>query len=194
MEKFPVNSALLILLGAFVSIFASIVTTYLSHRLTYGRDSKNYENAQNLQNKKLAFDELIFYKTDLNKSTEELYKILILLGHYVSLTSSVIDFSRKLSIEDFDNNYRQELEQLARMESLVSLKFPQYDGYAIKIASCHNNYWGHQRIFLSIDINIDKKGYTILQGKALEISNKIQESIQELKLKVQEFSSNINNR
>ena len=74
----------------------------------------------------------------------EIIELLSYFEYSISLTSSCIDTTKKLSVTEHDNAYKKELIKIHRLVSLICVYTPYYN-YIRTIEGSHSVYWGRQR-------------------------------------------------
>ena len=114
----------------------------------------------------------------------EIIELLSYFEYSISLTSSCIDTTKKLSVTEHDNAYKKELIKIHRLVSLICVYTPYYN-YIRTIEGSHSVYWGRQRTLLLIEYEEDKERYnnvlTTVVQTAQECSKNISNLIYELR-------------
>lgn len=170
----------------------SILTMYFNNKAQFHRDELKLKNDRIIENEKRQFEINNYHRDYLLKSIEEVHCLLIHFEYQISLTKSVIDSSKKLNFIDFDLYYENEIEKLSKLKSITLSRFPNHYDQVVKIDNLYNNYWGHQRLLLQIDVKNERENYSNLQGKIIEISNRTNEEMQNLIYEFKKHSNRAN--
>ncbi|WP_440067370.1 hypothetical protein [Tenacibaculum discolor] len=182
------------LISAGLGAGISLISVYINNKSQLNRDRLKYQNDFKLENLKIENDSNLKYRTELLQNIERLNIILGKIENYISLTTSVIESSHKLSSEEFDKKYIQERFEIIELESIVIAYFPDLFENIRRVNGMHNNYWGHQRLLLMTEIETQKESYVSLQKKIIEISNETYSEIDKTRNKIITVSENIKNK
>ncbi len=172
----------------------SLLSVYLNNKFQLRRDKLKYRNDFDLESFKIENESNHKYRTELLQNIERLNIILGNIENSISLTTSVIQSSNKLSSEEFDKKYLMERVELVELESIAIAYFPDLFDNIRRITGAHNNNWGHQRLLLETDIETDRKSYSSLQSKIIEISNETNLEIISARNKMISKSESIKNK
>lgn len=159
---------LLPILGAFISL----ITVYLNNKSQHKRDIEKYENDRKLERDKRNFEDEKEREKKLIYNIEQFHTLLCYFKYSISLTQSIIDSSCNLKPEEFDKNYKIELEKLLKIKNLTFLHFSMFYEEVQKIENIHNTYWGNQNQLLHLDVNKDKEDFQLVLSEIIKISDK----------------------
>ncbi len=157
------------------------LTTYMNNRNLLKRDDKKYKHELSIEKNKIEQELNQKYRLELLNDLEKLNLIVGKLDNSISLTSSVIESTHKISAKEFDNKYLEEVCDIIQLECLGVSKFTDMHDLISSISELHNQFWGNQRLLLMSDVNEDKEVYTKLHMELIEISNKTHSLTQEIK-------------
>jgi hypothetical protein len=190
MDSELLKNSILLITGATIPI----VTTFFNNYSQRQREKLRYENDRKIDKERREFEEVKEYKIFLIKSIED---IAFLLGGFdksISLTSSVIRLQRNMKIEEYDDAYQKELEQLIKLKGIILARFPNFYDIIVRIDGHHNNFWGHQRLLFQMNYDDDKEGYQIMTENIKEIAGKTSQEIGYFIDKLRKNSELINNK
>jgi len=190
MDPEIIKYIVLLITGAAIPIITSLISNYTQRK----RDILKYKNDRVSELEKREFEEKKEYRLFLIKSIEEIIGLLGIFDHSISITSSVIHSRKKLKIEEYDEVYQKEVEQLIKLKSIILARFPDFYDTVLKIDGCHNRYWGEQRLLLLNDIKTELNEFQIKMDRILEVANETTEEINNLIAKLRKYSESINNK
>jgi len=170
-----------------------IITMFINNKFQVRRDIMKYDNDRKIESEKRKFEEIKNNKINLIQSIEKAHGLLSYFEHIITLTSSVIDSTNNMKIEELDANYRKELEQLTNLKSIIIARFPDFYDDVLRIDEDHSNYWGNQRLLLSVDISTDYETYTSIQQRIITVVRKTSGDVYELRTKLRNYSKSLNN-
>ncbi|MNJ85890.1 hypothetical protein D3C87_33710 [compost metagenome] len=164
------------LTGAFTSILIVIINNYFQRK----RDLQQYNREIQKESTKTALIAEADHRNFMIESIEKVSQSLFVYYESISLTYSVIDSSGKMTLEDFDRNYKEDVRQLSHLKSLILSRFPQFTHKISKVINHHNNYWGHQRLLVLQGKNIDQESLKNIQFIIIEIQNAVREELDQI--------------
>ena len=171
-----------------------VIIMFFNNKYQNKREQSKYENERKSEYEKRYFETEKNYHNTTIKAIEEINQLLFFFENSISLTNSVINSSRKISLNEFDMIYNKELEKLTQLKGIIIARFPDYYENTINIKNLHNRYWGYQRILLSIDYQNDKKGHSNILEKIINIADETKIEIDNFISKLKKYSEEINNK
>ena len=84
-----------------------------------------------------------------------------------------------MEVCEFDSLYKENLQQLIRLNSLVISIFPEFHENMMRIDGVYNQYWGYQRLLLMNNSKQDTKEFRTIQQEVIKVSNSARKEINE---------------
>ncbi|KFF17766.1 hypothetical protein [Flavobacterium hydatis] len=191
MDLSDINHFILLLVtGAAIPI----ITTFFNNKSQTKRDTLKYKNDLKTAIENREFEEAKNYREYLMKTVEEIHQLLSYFEHNISLTKSLIESTKKLTPEESDTIYENELEKLIRLKSIVLSRFPDYYDNILNIAALHNIFWGNQRTLLGINIKENTEGYRLTTELLFETQNKTRKEIDLILVHLKKYSEKVNEK
>lgn len=170
---------------------STILVTHLNNRASNKRELQRINHERQTHFDKLRFEQL---KSDKKEVVDNLKAFNLLLGkleHSISLTSSVIESDRKMTISDFDTKHQEELSWLIELEAIAIVAFPNVHDEVLVLSGLHSHYWGNQRLLLMQDFEKDRKHFDVLQKEVIRIARESNVEIEKLRIFSKNKASNI---
>ncbi|MEO5181760.1 hypothetical protein ABH207_21625, partial [Bacteroides ovatus] len=120
----------------------------------------------------------------------EIIELLSYFEYSISLTSSCIDTTKKLSVTEHDNAYKKELIKIHRLVSLICVYTPYYN-YIRTIEGSHSVYWGRQRTLLLIEYEEDKERYNNVLNTVVQTAQECSKNISNLIYELRKLSESL---
>lgn len=174
-----INGFFTVLVTLITGAAIPMLSTYFNNKQRYKRDKIRFEHEEKLEFNKQIFKSKKEYKQLQLKTIEEISSCLSYFEHSISLTSSVIETSRKMEVCEFDSLYKENLQQLIRLNSLVISIFPEFHENMMRIDGVYNQYWGYQRLLLMNNSKQDTKEFRTIQQEVIKVSNSARKEINE---------------
>ncbi|MTD67702.1 hypothetical protein [Flavobacterium sp. LC2016-13] len=169
-----------------------IITTFFNNKSLTKRDIMKYENDRKIATEEREFEQSVNYKENLIKTVGEIYQLLSYFEHNISSTKSLIESTKKLTPDEWDTKYENELEKLIQLKSIVIARLPDYYDSIIIISNLHNVFWGYQRTLLMTDPKENMEGYRSLTEILIETQNKARKEIEYIILRLRKYAENVN--
>lgn len=173
------------ILVAFSTLVIAITSAFLTYYLKNRNDIKKHKRELEKQRINLANEnkKTLFELT--NSEASKIFYNLSALESSVSLTSSVIDSSRSLSLEQFDLWYRGTLDHVHIIKASINSNFHECYNLIKIIEASFNNYWGLQRILLLIDVKTENERFGPQQQEVIKICNDFSKVTEDLRREIQ---------
>ncbi|GAA0892659.1 hypothetical protein GCM10009122_23380 [Fulvivirga kasyanovii] len=179
------------LLSSLIAATVALVVSRVNNKNQYARDLFKYETDNALEKKRDELGRAREYYFDQLNSLEQVNQILHRIIASADLTTSTIQSTKNLSVEEFDQQYLSQRDDLSKLAGIVIAKFPDMYSAVSKIDGLHNQYWGSQRELLQLDFQKDKERGTWRIENIVNVEREIFEESQKIINKSLEISENI---
>lgn len=176
-------------LNIIVGSFITLISLYFANHYQLKRDELKYLRDKELEKDKRNSENEVLKINEFKKMIIEVSKLLTIIDMNISLTRSVIDSTKKITLEEFDEIYKLECETLYELNKYSILYLNEQQNTINNIINLYNNFWGNQRILI---INSDKQTNSIILEKIIQISNDISTEINNLKFDLTELMKSKN--
>lgn len=162
-----------ILIGTVIGFFGSLLVTFLNNKQQIKKAREQNEHNFRLEELKIATSIKKEKLRDLLPKLEEAAGLVSKLSMSYSLTTSVIDASKKVSPKEYNEWYLKSRRDLERLTAIIRINFDEFSDQFEELAGLTNIFWGNQQSLLHNNTDNKKDGYNIFLDKIVETGNKI---------------------
>lgn len=186
------SKELYLLFGAMVGAIAAYITTKITTANHLRIAKINVHKDLNLQEGKIANEQL---KEEVNLERDklgELHKILSDIAYENSMTASYIDADEEIELSQFRKKYRDNCSRLHEALAIADLFYPELSDDVREIYGQTNMFWGGQDNYLKVDkANGDTKIRQFHREKTIKAGGEIGSMVLSLQYRISTIGTNL---